>query len=84
MELFKKKTFWSTPRAWIKGLLWVIKFFKEVPPTCSVLIQDLMSLSVFSHSDIRVPVSVFIPWRSEIWRGKVRIKGLDYVGKLTV
>lgn len=34
--------------------------------TCSVLMHALMSLSVFSHRDIRVPVSVFIPCRSEI------------------
>lgn len=39
-------------------------------PTCSVLMHALMSLSVFSHSDIRVPVSAFIPCRSEICKQK--------------
>lgn len=42
-------------------------------PTCSVLMQDLMSLSVFSHSDIRVPVSAFIPCRSEICKEKLNV-----------
>lgn len=44
--------------------------FTVLPPTCNVLMQDLMSLSVFSHSDIRVAVSAFIPCRSEICKQK--------------
>lgn len=47
--------------------------FTVLPPTCSVLMQDLMSLSVFSHSDIRVPVSAFIPCRSEICKQNVSL-----------
>lgn len=35
--------------------------------TCNVLMQERMSLSVFSHRAIRVPVSAFIPWRRVIY-----------------
>lgn len=60
-------------------------FLIEMTPTCSVLIHDLMSLSVFSQSDSRVPESAFIPWQTEICKqqtetwSKPRLLMVSYV-----
>lgn len=47
----------------------ILTSFKKphISLTCNVLMQERMSLSVFSHRAIRVPVSAFIPWRRVIY-----------------
>jgi len=48
--------------------------FTVLPHTCSVLMQERMSLSVFSHSDIREPASAFSPCWREICEQKLNKK----------
>lgn len=67
-------------------LVWAIINYNENKPclTCSVFKQDRMSLSVFSHKEVRVVISVFIDSCLDTWRKKKHAYSTDTAHHITV
>lgn len=71
---------------WSIVLVWGIANYNENKPclTCSVFKQDRMSLSVFSHKEVRVVISVFIDSCLDTWRKKKHTYSTDTGHHITV